>query len=142
MIQYGIGAMLGALTGNASTVAAYQGALGKGIVSAHLEDDRITLRFLDGTGIVFRDDAQSCCERRYMRTDDNLSDLHGKNFSGAEVKDGPSEEDPDSYECHDVQFLELRAEDRTVTISSHNEHNGYYGGFDIVAETLLAEPSE
>ena len=34
-------------------------------------------------------------------------------------------------DCHEVQFLEVKTSKGSFTMSSHNEHNGYYGGFSI-----------
>jgi hypothetical protein len=66
-----------------------------------------------------------------MRTDYNLSDYVGAKLLGAEVMDAP----PISaqYEEHEVQFLHVKTSKGTFTMSSHNEHNGYYGGFSIRA---------
>ncbi len=75
------------------------------------------------------DDGQSCCENRYMRTDDDLSSYVGSKLLGAEIKDAPniSEE----YGYHEIQFLEVQTDCGTFTMTSHNEHNGDYGGFLI-----------
>jgi len=125
----GIGVMLGQLSGNKDTVEAYQSAVNKTIVKAELSDDSLILMFDDGAGIKFYDDGQSCCESRYMRTDDHLSDFIGSKFLGAELKSAP---DIDDSECHEVQFLEIKTDKGGFVMSSHNEHNGYYGGFNIV----------
>lgn len=95
--------------------------------------DDIFLTFEDGIRIKIWDNGQSCCEHRYTRTDDDPSDLIGKVFTSAIVKDGPdltSEDDPGGGP-HDSQFLEIIAGGTCVTFCTHNEHNGYYGGFSI-----------
>jgi len=119
------------------SAAKYAAALGKTIQTARLDEgrDRLELRFTDGTGIEIWDDAQSCCEHRYMTTDYTLSDFDGAVFLGAEIKDGPSIED--NWECHDVQFLEIKTSVGEFVMATHNEHNGYYGGF-IMRVTDLA----
>ena len=38
----------------------------------------------------------------------------------------------EEYETHEVQFLEIKTSKGIFTMSTHNEHNGYYGGFAIV----------
>ena len=48
----------------------------------------------------------------------------------AEIREAPNE--PDEYGDHEVQFLLVNTSIGTFTVASHNEHNGYYGGFDIV----------
>lgn len=125
----GLGVMLAFLAGNEASVKAYNAALGKKIAAAELGPDTLDLYFEDGSGIRFHDEGQSCCESRYMRTDDEISWLVGKKFKGAEIKDAPGE----SRDCgeHEIQFLEIQTPRGVVTISNHNEHNGYYGGFAL-----------
>lgn len=98
----------------------------------------LTILFEDGTGLVFLDDGQSCCENRYMSVDgDDLSEFVGAKYVEAFVRDAPDIED----ECgvHEVQFLEIRTSKGSITVSNHNEHNGYYGGFDIVVKSIEKE---
>lgn len=130
----GLGVMLRWLGGNASSVAAYQAAQGKEISLVELVDDALRLRFSDGTGVRFHDEGQSCCEHRYMRTDDDLSEFVGAKFLEAELRDAPNE--PDEYGEHEVQFLAIKTDRGAFVMSSHNEHNGYYGGFaiEVIAE--------
>lgn len=113
---------------------AVRGAVGKTIASVALDNDELVLRFTDGTGIKLVDEGQSCCEYRYMRTDDILTDYIGAEFRGAEIKDAP--EVDDGCTVHEVQFLEVQTSKGVFTMSSHNEHNGYYGGFWITATNL------
>ena len=108
---------------------------GKRIKSLSLgDDDALHFEMVDGSKFKFYDDGQSCCESRYMRTDDTLSDFVGATFTGAEVKDAPSVKD-DDYGEHEVQFLEIQTDRGVFTMASHNEHNGYYGGFLIRADS-------
>jgi hypothetical protein len=37
---------------------------------------------------------------------------------------------------NEVQFLRIHAEDETVVFETHNEHNGYYGGFWIQVKEI------
>lgn len=134
MGQLGMTVMLNMLFGNDSSVEAFTGAIGKTIASLKLgEDEALHFDFSDGSKMKLRDEGQSCCELRYMRTDDNLSDYIGAKLLGAEIKEAPSVED--EYGEHDVQFLELKTDRGVFTMVSHNEHNGYYGGFLISAST-------
>lgn len=102
------------------------------IKSATMEDDEVILRFDVGT-LRLRDCGQSCCETRYMSTDDDLQSLVGQRFVCWTVKDVPDLEN-DDYNVHEIAFLELQTDQGFVTIANHNEHNGYYGGFSIQAE--------
>jgi len=98
-----------------------------------MDEDEITFQFEGGT-LRLRDCGQSCCETRYMSTDDDIRSLIGQRFVCWEVKDGPDVIEEDSYNVHDTQFLEIQTEGGFVTIVNHNEHNGYYGGFSIQEE--------
>lgn len=129
MSNLGMGVMLNHLAGNEETVEAYKAALEKKITNAVLSDNELVLTFEDSSRLRFFDDGQSCCESRYMVTDDDLSDLVGHTFIGAELKEAP---DAEGGEVHEVQFLEIRTDANSVVLSNHNEHNGYYGGFAVV----------
>lgn len=122
--------MLQNMMGNAESVAAYKAAEGKTISYLGVDDDALTIRFEDGTNLRFHDEGQSCCETRYMRSDDSGSDHVGATFIGAELADARSQED-EYGECHEVQFLRVTTSVGVFVASSHNEHNGYYGGFCI-----------
>lgn len=89
------------------------------------------VEFTDGSKLVLRDRGASCCERRYMTLDgDSLDYYKGASFLGAEVG-GASSEGEDTV--HEIQFLNIRTSKGVFTVSNHNEHNGYYGGFSVVA---------
>ena len=72
----GIGVMLGHMTSNKETVNCIQAVIGKQIESIELIEDEIVLKTSNG-GVKLLDDGQSCCESRYMRTDDDLSEFVG-----------------------------------------------------------------
>lgn len=132
MSEVGIGVMIQALGGNGSSVKAYKKAIGLKIESVKLENDALWFTFEGGYKMKLSDEGQSCCEHRYMVTDDNLDDYVGAIFLGAEIKDAPNVEDPYG-EAHEVQFLEIKTDKGVFTMATHNEHNGYYGGFWVVA---------
>lgn len=127
-------------------------AIGKVIASAEMVGgesewgrrmDGLALRFTDGTGIRFADEGQSCCEHRYMRTDDDLSYHVGAKLVDAELVDAPGIQTEDDYgEVHEVQFLNIVTDRGRFQIASHNEHNGYYGGFWIQVSELPASPPD
>jgi hypothetical protein len=132
----GFGVMIGMLCGNAETVEAHNNAKGKIIKSIAMDDvgNRLTIMFTDGTGIQIYDDGQSCCENRYMRTDDDLQPFVGATFTGCRIQEAPSI--TTDYEDHEVQFLLVDTSEGTFTVATHNEHNGYYGGFWIVIKPI------
>ena len=127
----GVGVMIKSLGGNSETVEAVKSALGKTIENVKLEDNELKFLFTDGTTLKMFDDGQSCCEIRYMETADNLSEYDGAVLLDFELKDAPNQED--EYGAHEVQFLDVKTSKGVFTMSNHNEHNGYYGGFWITA---------
>ena len=132
MGQTGLSVMIGQLTGNADSVEAFKGALNKTIASLALEDNALHFTFDGGSKIKLFDDGQSCCEERYMTTDDDLSYYIGSQLLDAEIKEAPSVQDEDGE--HEVQFLEIVTSRGAFVMETHNIHNGYYGGFLIRAE--------
>jgi hypothetical protein len=132
----GIGAMLHALGGgSAKDPAAYYG---RRITKAEKTGDELRLTFEDGVTIRIFDDGQSCCESRYMRTDDDLSTLVGHRLVAIETNAAKSDEfsDPDPYATHDAVFLDVKTDGGLISFSFHNEHNGYYGGFGLSVDEV------
>jgi hypothetical protein len=111
-------------------------------VPAVHEDERddlvaLFIRFSDGTALKIADDANHCCERRYLTCDDDLANAAGAIFIGLQlnrVDDGPGERDA----AHDVGFLEVLTSHGSFTVCTHNEHNGCYAGFSVWAEIIGA----
>lgn len=98
------------------------------------ESAGLTLTFEDGSVLNFRDLGQDCCERRYMTCGDDLQSFSGAKFVGLEVLDAPDVDD--GGEVHEVQFLHVRTDAGTLVCETHNEHNGYYGGFSVVVSEV------
>ena len=109
-------------------------AKGKTITDLRLgNDDALHFVFNDGSKIKLFDDDIQCCEKRYMVTDDNLSEYIGAKFLGIEVKPARAIDKGEAEEAHEVQFLEVQTTNGVFTMVSHNEHNGFYNGFVIKA---------
>jgi hypothetical protein len=95
-----------------------------------LSDSILDVSFADGTKLSFTDNGQSCCEKRYMSMDgDDPSEYIGATFNGATLRD--TEYLDDTYDVHEVAWLAIHTTKGDLTVSNHNEHNGYYGGFSI-----------
>jgi len=135
--RLGIGVMLSFLSdGNdsAEVIAAVIGKRIDALKMVHSESendwrqiDRLSIAFTGGPTVEIYDNGQSCCEERYMQTDDDLTAFVGAEFRGVRIQDGP--ETRDEYgETHE-----------RFTVSNHNEHNGWYGGFAIVARLVDGE---
>lgn len=134
--QTGIGVLIARLFGLDDGGELAAAAVGKIIREATVSDKDVVLRFTDGSGICFVDKGQSCCEARYMTTDDRPEEFVGATFLDASIKDGP--EEVHEWECHEVQFLEIQTSKGFFTVKSHNVHNGYYGGFCITVEAVAS----
>lgn len=128
MSQIGIGAMLHYLSdGTEHSADEYYGQT---VMSAEIADDKLTLGLSpSGKLIEIWDNGQSCCESRYMRTDDDVKSLIGRKLTSIEAKEAPNE--PDDYGDHEVVFIEVQTDGGFITVSNHNKHNGYYGGFGL-----------
>ena len=79
------------------------------------------------------DEGQRCCEHRWMSTDDDLKYFVGSKLQSVEVKEGPDIEY--EYGYHETCFLVVTTSLGSFTCVTHNEHNGYYGGFMITAKS-------
>jgi hypothetical protein len=135
MGQTGFTVLVNRLFGDGRGREVFTSAIGKTIKEVSLVNDGLHFTFEDGYRMRIFDDGQSCCEIRYMRTDDDLSYFVGAKLTGAEIKDAPNV--PDEYGEHEVQFLEIQTDRGVFTISNHNEHNGYYDGFWLRAEAVV-----
>lgn len=101
------------------------------------EGQSLYITFADGGLLRVWDDAQSCCEYRYMSTDDDLPSFVGAKLVGFDEAEGPDIEQTDEDDCyvgggeHNTMFVRLHTTAGTITLVTHNQHNGYYGGFDL-----------
>lgn len=130
----GLGVMIQSLGGNTDDIAAINASIGKTIASVALADNELRLTFADGSVLRLWDAGQSCCEERYMVCDDDLASFAGDALVGVGIKEAPNVEY--EYGEHEVQFLEVMTSGGAITAATHNEHNGYYGGFWIKAELI------
>lgn len=105
-------------------------AIASPITSATLVDNGLHLILDNGTTIDIEDDGQLCCESRYATCDDDLTTLVGAKLVGVRVKEAKITKE-DVCETHEVAFLDVITTNGTVTLATHNEHNGYYGGFAL-----------
>lgn len=132
----GMGAMLHALSGGSENdPERFEGFT---ITSAQMVDEKVYLK-LETTIAIF-DNGQSCCESRYMTTDDDLRSLVGHKLRRIESKPGGELQVVDSYGEHETAFVEIGTDVGFVTIVNHNEHNGYYGGFGLTVTVEEAPP--
>lgn len=104
------------------------------IVSSSFDNDNglIKLFFKNKNELIIYDDGQSCCEERYLTTDDDILSIVGKKLRNIELKEC-SEKELD-VGIHEIQFLEISTDQNFITFCCHVEHNGWYGGIDIKIE--------
>lgn len=106
-------------------------ALGEKIVEAViLGDEKLVLKLENGGKLSIMDMGQSCCEHRYLTCDDDLASFAGATLFDVGFASGPTEED-DHGEPHETGFVKVDTSLGGITLTTHNEHNGYYGGFDM-----------
>jgi hypothetical protein len=129
-----MGVMINMLSGNADSVAAWKSIIGKRIAKAEIKNNALAMKMDDGTTVAIEDDGQSCCESRYLRTDDDLTHFVGAELRDAEIRDAAEGES--EWGTHEIQFLIVETSAGHFTVAAHNEHNGYYGGFSIRARLV------
>lgn len=135
MSQLGISAMLHQLTGDREAAEAFIRGQNQQIRALSIvEETDLVFEFENGYKMKIFDAGQSCCEHRYMRSDDDLSHFVGATLLDIEIRDGGSQEE--EYECKDCEFLIVKTSKGEFTVQNYNEHNGYYGGFAIVCRSL------
>lgn len=132
-MSIGMGVMIHLLGGGSPHRASEY--VGQTITAAAIEDDELRIAFADGRRIRVFDDGQSCCESRYMTTDDDVSSLVGRKLLNIEAKPGP-EEEGEYGDLHETCFVEISTDGGFITITNHNEHNGYYGGFGLAIDEV------
>jgi hypothetical protein len=142
MSRVGIGVMIQSLGGNAETVKAVKSAIGKQIVSVAVNGEALKFLFSDNTRLSVYDSGQSCCESRWMHTDDDLSHYVGATLEdmelagGGEVPaDSPARKPGEYHDVFESQFLKVKTSEGVFTVVNYVDHNGYYGGFYIVARS-------
>lgn len=110
--------------------------IGQTIKQIVVHDSIVTIDFYTKKDYQFRlilkDQETICCERRYYSCDDDLN-VDGSILIAIELEDGRDSE-KDGYE-HEEKFLKIKTNKETITVCSHNIHNGYYGGISL--ETFL-----
>jgi hypothetical protein len=107
-----------------------------GIEKIDYDDEAILINFDDGSRLKISDEGQSCCENRYLTCDDDLTGHEGARLLYIGPGIGPmpedsEEEDSLNHNIHDVMFVKVQTTKGSFTLCTHNEHNGYYGGFQL-----------
>ncbi len=92
--------------------------------------------YFDNLVLQISDDMQICCEYRYITMDDDISDLIGDSLKEIIVKPAEATIPDESIgiEIHETMFVEIATNKNSIVFCTHNEHNGYYGGFNLNLE--------
>lgn len=118
-----------------------EAAIGKQITGLEVDEDACVISLASGERLRIWDDGQDCCERRYITCDDNVSGFDGARLVAIEARDVGPEQPPGDDAAHDVVFVVIETDRGAVTLCTHNEHNGYYGGFHLRAQLSPAAPA-
>ena len=127
MSNLGFGVMISQLGEGGESAQAVLHVKGKLIRAISMHDnvpdphhyrDELRLEF-DKQVLVFYDDGQSCCEHRYMHTDDDLQSFVGANFISAEIRDVGEVRSGEYGEAHEIDFLLINTTMGTFTIETH-----------------------
>jgi hypothetical protein len=143
--RLGLGAMI-RLMPAVRSVEAWSRAKGKVIKDLKLDpegnhgDGALVFTFEDGTRVALIDAGRSCCEERYLHTDDDLSAFIGSKLLGATSTEVEETDPVHGDAVHESSFTSVQTSEGIFTVVTHNEHNGYYGGIVIMA--LELEPIE
>lgn len=109
---------------------------GTTIHDIRLVNDTIKLYYSDlKTQVEIFDAGQTCCENRYITTDDELNYYKKALIKSIELVDRGSTEE-NKFMDHDLQFLRIHTDKGTIVFETHNIHNGYYGGFNIEGKII------
>jgi hypothetical protein len=107
---------------------------------ANDESGELRLFGEDGKGVAIRDEGQQCCERRFLTCSDDLQTFVGANLLQVELKNFSYT--PRGDEGEDMGFVEMLTDKGAITLETHNEHNGYYGGFDMCIREIGEDTNE
>lgn len=132
--RLGLGVMIEQLFGDRGDVDDFgkksinQAITSLGIVKDDWTEDSLVFELANGFDFRLYDGGQSCCESRYMNTDDDLNYFVGSTLMDIRMASGPSE--PGTYgDALDSEFLIVKTSLGEFTVVNYNNHNGYYGGF-------------
>lgn len=128
----GLGVMINELFGNKFDFD--RKVLNEKITNAEILSNVLVLTFESGYKLDIFDNGQSCCESRYMTCDDDVSRLVGGKLTDVVEKDSTSTEDGDWGNVNEIMFVEVKTDQDSIVLQTHNEHNGYYGGFSLTVK--------
>lgn len=97
-------------------------------------DAKIEFQLCSGATLAIWDSYQHCCEHRYITCDDDLESFQGATICSIEecpVEGGNRRPHRSEDYYHDTVFVRIGTDRGVIVLTSHNEHNGAYGGFNM-----------
>lgn len=88
------------------------------------------------------DEGQSCCESRYITCDDDPKSIIGGVLQRIDVSESQDIRKKDAWNDHEAIFVRIETDKGFITITTHNEHNGYYGGFSLKLTEIVRDTQE
>lgn len=92
----------------------------------------IVLTFASGTKLCLGGSPGDCCANHYITCDDDLDSFVGGMLRYVEVVT-LDDQDDEYGDRHEQTFVKVETTQGCLTFTSHNEHNGYYGGIIVRA---------
>lgn len=93
------------------------------------EDGALRIQFAEGHQLLIWDAGRSCCESRYLTCDDTLEAFVGARLLHIECVDVDIPES--DSDVHEQVMVKIETTKGGLVVVTHNEHNGYYGGFNL-----------
>lgn len=106
------------------------------ISSISIDGNQVIISFSNGKMLSITDNGQSCCEHRYITSDDlpvTFSEV--ETLVSVDSREMPTMSD-EFGDPHEQCAVIVQTTLQSLTFVTHNEHNGYYGGFSLVAKVL------
>ncbi len=100
--------------------------LNKKIKNAYLTEFELFLVFENDKKIMLFDNADVCCEYRYVTSLHDMKKLIGQEIKNIEFLK------PTENNNHEIQECKLITSVGNVNVMFHNEHNGSHGGFSLI----------
>jgi hypothetical protein len=89
----------------------------------YIELYTLEITFDCGTKIVILDSGQECCEKRYISTDDDVSEMVNQTLKSIKVKNYTTSTDKDD-KTHEIVFIEIQGNKSSIILRTHNENYG------------------
>ncbi len=111
------------------------------VIESGVGDRGLKVKFAGDRVWEIYDNAQSCCEERYVIIRDDLSRFADSQLYSIMLGDFAVEQS-DIDGVKEIQFLIIKTSKGTISVPNYNCHNGRYGGFELVIEDVTDRAKE